>query len=150
MTKEDVVREIDRAYQLLKLDQEHRARTKTWSVTVWTVVMVTLAIRQQKLDKGDALLITLAPILLFWMMELIYGINSKIHTEFIQKLELRLAHDAFDVVQPESCYVFCNYISKTPKEKVINFLIPALLMETIALFYISLIGLSVGIWWFVL
>src|SRR5687767_4400746 len=97
ITREDILKQIERATEDHHASRVERLDTRKWGVTTWAVSIVALVSGKLELSDLETLGILAIPIAVFWFFEMVISAYILRRERFIQNLELRLAHGNFKV-----------------------------------------------------
>jgi hypothetical protein len=105
VTREDVQKQLDRVtvdYQS-RVGQRHEIRKL--SVTVWLAVLVAVASQKLALSTGGNMVLLMAPVIMFWLLETLQASITTRRRRFICGLEWRLATNDYESPNPLDIYL---------------------------------------------
>ena len=117
ITREDILKQIERATEDHHASRVERLDTRKWGVTTWAVSIVALVSGKLELSDLGTLGILAIPIAVFWFFEMVISAYILRRERFIQNLELRLAHGNFKVEDAKEIYPYLAEHQTSDKDR---------------------------------
>lgn len=140
-------RSLERFYDAIDKNYEHRINTKKWCLTLWLATIAFISESEQSLSFFTALSLSSVPIVAFWFLEATQGAYGKVLIDRAIEMEGLMARDWNGIESPER-YFYLSGRHAQMGVKVRATLYAGLAMETVVTFYVVLLGLSPALIYF--
>ena len=143
MLSEDIVKfQLENIYKSIDLTRSNRQNIKKWCLTVWLAIVVAIMTERIPSSGSYSFFILNIAIVVFWLYEGINSVHTLLFEERARMLETLLISGEYSVANPEKYFAVYGNQYITLNDKSRKFLIGCFRMETIFVFYVVLIILS--------
>jgi hypothetical protein len=147
LSEENIRFQLAHLYGALEAAIAHQHTSKKWCLTIWLAILAVLLTEKMKADFSDQIILTLLPVFTFWLYDGISAGQAIMWERRAMKLERLLFTENKDVLEPEILLYRVGHYHITFKEKIECFATAIFTMETVFVFYLALVGLSlIAIW----
>ena len=138
---------IDQHYKTIDRHYNQRIKTKNWCLTLWLVIVTLLASGKLLAFNAQGLILSLLPIVLFWVLEAMQASHMKIMELRVAELEKLWAGNLSKIKSPNDLLFYGSHQYQSSKVKFDVFIFALFKMETVFAFYLllAIINFVVGI-----
>ena len=126
---------IDNLVKDLLFYRDQRANCHKWCISIWIASIIALATGKLQIQFTGALLVLLAPIGLFWLLEGMYGGITIIINGHIREAEKSFASGHFDRTTVARFMLISGRDRYGFRQKLLAFINALFKVETVFLFY---------------
>ena len=131
-------RYLDSVYAEIRNHLDDSIKSRNWCVTVWMAALAAVAYGKIELNQYQKIILPLAPIFLFWVVEAFHHTFAVLHIRLAEKVERALAEDNLESVQNSELYLIIAFRQYSAGRKL-NALIKSLFVrESVIFFYLLL------------
>lgn len=134
---------IEQHYRTIDRHYNQRVTTKSWSLTLWLIALGFAAINETVLLNWQGLVLTLLPILMFWIIEGMQASHMRIMELRVAELEKLWLTDQSQIKKPQDLLFYGSHQFQSSKVKLNMFVFALFKMETVFAFYLLLAVLDV-------
>lgn len=134
---------IEQHYRTIDRHYNQRITTKSWCLTLWLIALGFTAINETMLLNWQGLVLTLLPVLMFWILEATQASHMKIMELRVAELEKLWLTDQSQIKKPQDLLFYGSHQYQSSKVKLNMFFFALFKMETVFSFYLLLAVLDV-------
>ncbi|HEX9653633.1 MAG TPA: hypothetical protein VGA99_07975 [bacterium] len=138
---------IDQHYKTIDRHYNQRIKTKNWCLTMWLILITLIASGKLLAFNAQGMILSLLPILMFWIIEAMQASHMKIMEMRVAELEKLWTGNSSKIKSPNDLLFYGSHQYQSSKVKFDVFIFALFRMETVFAFYLllALINFSVGI-----
>ncbi|MFQ5751624.1 MAG: hypothetical protein ACE5HI_06455 [bacterium] len=129
---------IDQHYRTIDRHYNQRITTKSWCLTVWLALLIIVGSGKFITFNLQGLILTLLPILIFWVIEGMQASHMKIMELRVAELEKLWATNVSKIKNPTDLLFYGSHQYQSSKIKFNLFIFALFKMETVFAFYFLL------------
>ncbi|MFQ5676218.1 MAG: hypothetical protein ACE5G1_10005 [bacterium] len=129
---------IEQHYRSIDRHYNQRVTTKSWCLTVWILVLIFIGINRTILLNYQGMILTMLPVVMFWIIEGMQASHMKIMELRVAELEKLWAANESQVKNSTELLFYGSHQYQSSRIKFNLFVYALFKMETVFSFYLLL------------
>lgn len=135
--------QLKQFYANIARERDNQLKVRTWSITIWLALITLLSSDKLSINISTSVFILVFTNIIFWAIEGLHHSMVLIDGKKVRKLEELLTKDKLPNNIPLTFFYSNAYDILSRREKIKTFVTACLFSETVVLYYLIMIFISV-------